>query len=123
MLEIHARNLGEITVLCLEGQIVNGETKILRDGVESLSETRAVILDLGRVRTVDAHGLGVLLELRQWCESKGIRFGLMNVTGLVRRVLEISRLDAVFQVSSGIEFFPAVSREQRAFVARLRSCA
>jgi len=123
MLELHARNLGEVAVLCLEGQIVNGETQILRDAVHSLSEKNAVILDLTRVRTVDAHGLGVMLELREQCESKGITFGLMNMNKLVRKVLEISRLDSVFQISSRIEFFPVVSHDQRAFVARLRSCA
>lgn len=37
-----------------------------------------------------------MLELRQQAESKGIRFELMNVSKLVKRVLEITHLDSRF---------------------------
>jgi anti-anti-sigma factor len=123
MLKVHAKNLGTVAVLCLEGQIVNGETQSLRDAVHSLSEVSAVILDLARVTTVDAGGLGVMLELREQAESKGVRFELMNVTKLVSRVLEVTRLDSVFQITAGVEFFPSVSRSRRPSVAALASCA
>jgi anti-anti-sigma factor len=123
MLKVHAKNLGTVAVLCLQGQIVNGETEILRNAVSSLSETSAVILDLARVTTVDAHGLGVMLELRERTHAKGIRFELMNVTKQISRVLEVARLDSIFQITSGVEFFAAVSRDRGATVAALRSCA
>jgi len=61
--------------------------------------------------------------LREQAESKGIRFELMNVTKLVSRVLEVTRLDSVFQIASGVEFFRAVSPSRRASVAALASCA
>ena len=123
MLQIHANNLGTATVLRLEGQIVNGETGILRTVVQSLSETSAVILNLAQVTTIDAHGLGVLLELRERTHAKGSRFELMNVSEPMSVVLEITRLNSVFQITSGVEFFPAVSHEQRAGLAALKSCA
>ncbi len=124
MLKVHAKNLGNTAILCLQGQIVIGETEILRNAVDSFSEVSAVILDLARVTIADAHGLGVMLELRAQAESKGIRFELMNVSKWVNRVLEISRLDSVFKITSGIEFFPTVSRSQRAaLAAELASCA
>ena len=123
MLKVHAKNLGTVAVLCLQGRIVNGETETLRNAVHSLSEVSAVILDLARVTTVDAGGLGVMLELREQAESRGIRFELMNVTKLVSRVLEVTRLDSVFQIASGVEFLPAVSRSGRASLAALVPCA
>ena len=123
MLKVHAKNLGTATVLCLQGQIVIGDTETLRNVVQSLSETSAVILDLARVMTVDAHGLGVMLELREQAESKGIRFELTNVTKLVSRVLEVTHLDSVFDVTSGVEFFPAVSRGRQEATPWLASCA
>ena len=123
MLKVHARNLGTVAVLCLQGRIVKGEAEILRNALHSVSEVSAVILDLARVTTLDAGGLGVMLELREQAESKGIRFELMNVTKLVSRVLEVTRLDSVFEVTSGVEFFPAVSRRRPASVMRLASCA
>ena len=123
MLKVHAKHLGLVAVLCLEGRIVNGETEILRNAVHSVSDVSAVILDLARVITVDAGGLGVMLELREQAAAKGIRFELMNVTKWVSKVLEISHLDSVFQITAGVEFFPTVSRSQRASMARLASCA
>src|SRR6266446_2722580 len=109
MLAVHVKNLETVAVLCLQGRIVNGETEILREAVHSqaaVSEVSAVILDLARVTTVDAGGLGVMLELRAHAEAKGIRFELMNVTKWVSKVLEVSRLDSVFQITAGVEFFP-----------------
>ena len=123
MLKVHAKDLGTVAVLCLQGQIVNGETEILHSVVHSLSDVGAVILDLARVTTVDAHGLGVMLELREHAEAKGIRFELMNVSKWVSWVLEVSRLHSVFQITAGVEFFPTVSRDQRVSVAALASCA
>ena len=126
MLKVHAKSLGNVTVLCLQGQIVNGETEILREALNAqalVSGVSAVILDLARVTIVDAGGLGVMLELREQVESRGISFELMNVTKWVSKVLEISRLDSVFRITAGVEFFPAVSRSQRASMAELASCA
>jgi len=127
MLKVHAKNLGTVAILCLQGRIVNGETENLRNAMHSIPEVSAVILDLARVTTVDARGLGVMLELRQQAESKGIRFELMNVSKLVTRVLEVTRLDSVFQITAGVEFFPKVSSSRRSVLTPhatpLASCA
>ncbi|MEO8433890.1 MAG: STAS domain-containing protein [Pyrinomonadaceae bacterium] len=123
MLKVHAKNLGNVAVLSLQGRIVNGDTEILHTAVDDMTDVSAVILDLARVTTVDARGLGVMLELREQAEAKGIRFELMNLTQMVGKVLEISHLDTVFKISSGVEVFPTVARSRRAPVAALASCA
>jgi anti-anti-sigma factor len=121
MLKIHAKQLGSIAVLSLQGQIVNGQTEILRNAVNSLSEVSAVKLDLARVTTIDAGGLGLMLELREQAESKGIRFEVINLSKQTRRVFEITRLDSVFQITPALELFPTVSQTRRA--TSLASCA
>ena len=131
MLKVYARNLGKVTFLCMQGQIVMGDTETLRKAVLSQSEAHSeaqsdistVVLDLALVSTVDAGGLGVMLELRTLVQSKGIGFKLMNVSKVVGRVLEVTRLDSVFEVTSGVEFFPAVSRGRQASMPWLASCA
>jgi anti-anti-sigma factor len=127
MLKVNARNLGNVAFLCMQGQIVTGETETLRKAVrfqsEAQSDVSTVVLDLALVSTVDAGGLGVMLALREQVQSKGIGFKLMNVSKPVGRVLEVTRLDSVFEVTSGVEFFPAVSRRQPASVMRFASCA
>ena len=122
MLRVYAKKLGTVAIVCLQGRIVNGETAALRDAVDSQSNVSAVVLDLGRVSTVDAAGLGVLLELRERTQSRGIAFKLMNITKLVSRVLEITRLNSVFEVTSGAEILSMVSPRMPASL-ELASCA
>ena len=123
MLKVHAKNLEKVSILSVQGQFVRGETEILRDTVQSLSGASAVILDLSRVSKVDAHGLGVMLELREQTQANGIRFELMNVNKPLSTLLEMTHLDSVFRIARGVGFFPAVSSEQRESMAMLRSCA
>lgn len=122
MLRVYAKKLGTVAILCLQGRIVNGETAALRNAVESQSDVGAVVLDLARISTIDAGGLGVLLELRERTQSKGIAFKLMNITKLVSRVLEITRLNSVFEVTSRAEILLTVSRDMPASI-ELASCA
>lgn len=127
MLKVHARNLGNVAFLCLQGQLVNGETETLRNAVHlqsaAQSDVSTVVLDLALVSTVDAGGLGVMLELREQVEAKGIGFKLMNVSKLVGKVLEVTRLDTVFEVTSEVEFFPAVSQRRPASARPFAFCA
>jgi anti-anti-sigma factor len=127
MLKIRTRNSGRVAFLCMQGQIVNGETEALRRALRCLSDAQSdvstVVLDLAQVSTVDARGLGVMLELREQVQAKGIGFKLMNVSKLVGRVLELTHLDSVFEVTSGVEFFAAVSRRRPASVMELAPCA
>ena len=123
MLKVHAKNVGKVGILCLQGQIVNGELEILRKAVNGLSDVNVVVLDLARVTIVDAGGLGAMLELRHQAEAKGIRFELANVTRWVSHVLQVSKLDSVFRITSVVEYFPAISRNTRESLAALAPCA
>ena len=107
MLGVTISTHGNVVILCLRGKIVIGKTGILRKVVEAQTKSCVIMLDLSRVTAIDAHGLGVLLELRQHAESTGVEFRLMNVTKLVGRVLEITRLNSVFNIVSEAEFLPA----------------
>ena len=123
MLKVHAKNLGSIAVLRLQGQLVNGETEILQQMLNSVSGVSSVVLDFARVTTIDARGLGVMLELREQAEAKGMSFELTNVSRLVGNVLKLARLDTVFQIRSRVEYFPGVAGRRRAPATALASCA
>ena len=123
MLKVHTRNSGNVAVLCLQGRIVNGETASLRDAVNSQSRVGTVVLDLGRVSTIDASGLGLMLELRRQALAKGICFKLMNVTKLVSHVLEVTQLDSVFEITPQAERFPAMPRVAAHRVMPFARCA
>ena len=123
MLKVHAKNLGTVAILCLQGRVVRSETAALRNAVGSHSDANAVVLDLAKVSAIDAGGLGVMLELREQAQSKGIEFRLINVTKLVSRILEITRLDSVFEVTSGAEILSAVPPGRPVAAMDLAHCA
>lgn len=118
MLKVHAKKLDTVEVLCLEGRIVSGETEILRNIVQLASgDTSEVIVDLANVSTVDAHGLGMLLQLREQTTARGIHFELRNVSKSLYRLFEITRLNTVFEINCDVPFLPEFIYPLRALVA------
>ena len=106
MLNTTAQKLGDSTVLRCQGRIVLGDAyAILRSAVLRQTHTRTLILDLAQVDRIDAGGLGVLLGLREWACSHAIRFRVMNVMNRVEHVLELTKLDRVFEFSSVEDMF------------------
>ena len=102
MLKVHAKKLNAVEILSLEGQIINGDTESLSSAVR-LSHGGDIILDFSNVTVIDAHGLGVLLQLREQSLANGIHFKLMNMSERLSRVFEITRLNTVFEINSARE--------------------
>lgn len=102
MLKVHAKRLNAVEVLSLEGQIVNGQTEVLRNVGLLADGTSELILDLSNVTSVDAHGLGVLLQLREQTLAKGIHLELRNMNQPLYRIFEITRLNTVFDIDSAM---------------------
>jgi anti-sigma B factor antagonist len=119
MLKVHAKRLDAVEVFSLEGQIINGDTEVLRNVVQLADQhaTREIILDLSNVSIVDAHGLGVLLQLREQTIARGIHLELRNPSQPLFRVFEITRLNTVFDIDSAVEFSPEFAYVQRMPVA------
>jgi|SRR5215470_8322925 len=107
MLKVSAQTLGSVAILCLQGRIVTGDTEEISKAVRSQANASVIILDFSQVELVDAKGLGVLLELREYTQSKGIEFRLMNVSRLIQQVLEITCLNSVFDNSRDGEIMAA----------------
>jgi anti-anti-sigma factor len=123
MLKVHTRKLGNVAVVSVQGRIVNGETASLREEIGSQSTVNTVMLDLARVSTIDASGLGLMLEMREETQSKGMRFKLMNVTNLVGRVLEVTKLDSVFEITPAVESMPAIAHARAPRMMPYARCA
>ena len=107
MLKVHAKKLNAVEILSLEGQIINGDTETLSSAVQSASDAGDIILDLANVTVIDAHGLGVLLQLREHTLANGTHFKLMNMSERLASVFEITRLNTVFEINSGREWLLA----------------
>jgi anti-sigma B factor antagonist len=101
MLTVTIQNIGSIATLRCVGRIVVGdEAHILRKAVLSQTNSRTVVLDLARVDAIDGGGMGLLVFLRAWARAAGIELKFTNLTQPVRKVLKLTNLDSVFEVSS-----------------------
>ena len=109
MLKVHAKKSDAAEVLCLEGQIICGETDVLRSLVQLASDTSEIVLDLSNVSVVDAHGLGVLLQLREQSIARGVHLELTNVSKSLYRIFEITRLNTVFEIDPDTPFLAEIA--------------
>jgi anti-sigma B factor antagonist len=57
-----------------------------------------IIIDVTRVDLIDSSGLGVLIQGQHRAAALGGKISLTGVNGIVKEVLELSRLDKVFDI-------------------------
>jgi anti-anti-sigma factor len=101
MLTIDLEKSGGVAVVRCTGRIVRGEgVSTLRNAVVSEKDARIVVLDLSEVESLDAGGLTALVSLHHWTRNHGIQLKLVNPGRFVHEMLERTRLDCVFDISS-----------------------
>ena len=99
MLSVNVKENEEAVVLHCKGALVRGEeTNLLCTAVRHYGKT--VILDLSRVSSIDAGGIGALIAL----QTAGVYLRLENPTKTVREVLRVTGMDSVFEIRE----FPSV---------------
>ena len=84
-------------VYCLQAQTLKqiavfGECHILRHAVFSHPYIAIAVLDMAEVKAMDAAGLGLLVELRNWAYTKRIQLKLLNLTPRVANLLNRTHL-------------------------------
>jgi anti-anti-sigma factor len=98
MLNITVQTAGMITILRCQGRIVAGdESRILREAVLSCPVGTSLIIDLHAVGAIDAAGLGLLPELREWTRLNGIPLKFVNLAKRVRQMLELTHLSQLLE--------------------------
>jgi anti-sigma B factor antagonist len=123
MLKVTVHGQGDIAILRCEGRLVAGvEAACVWSGVRSRRELDTLFLDLAQVERIDAAGLGILLTLRAWARSRGIQLHLMNVPERVAQLLELTRLDGVFDIFRVEALFQPLSPPAQWAAADAFSC-
>jgi anti-anti-sigma factor len=77
------------------------ETK--RNALRRIDGSSDVVIDLAEIEFIDSIGLGVLVGLYKTIRTRGCRANFIGVRPAVKRVLEIIRLDEIFEVYSDLE--------------------
>ena len=88
---------GRVTVVRCKGRMVASESESLRAHIAwLLRDRRSIVLDLGEVGFVDSSGLGTMVRALTNTRQAHGDLKLCNVPEFVRKVLEMSRLNTVF---------------------------
>jgi anti-sigma B factor antagonist len=94
------RDHDDVVILTVSGEIDLATAPSLAAALDDIEvgSGRRVHLDLADVTFLDSSGISVLVECRQRLEDGGAVLVLHRATPTVRRVLEISGLEAVFEL-------------------------
>ena len=95
----------DFLVISLSGDLIGEE-----NGPEIIAELEGyntngnlnVIIDIGSVRYINSSGIGVLITLLTKARNKGGELCLINPSESVRKLLIITKLQAIFKVFSSI---------------------
>ena len=90
-------------IIALEGEIDLEQAGAVRRALlDSLKKGRNVLVDLSQVTYIDSSGIASLVEGLQVARKQKSELALVAVSQRVRRVLELARLDKVFQIHADL---------------------
>jgi anti-sigma B factor antagonist len=99
------RENGEGYVLVrLSGEVdLSWSQEVRRAVLDALAGGEPVGVELSAVSYIDSSGIAALVEGFQQARTRGKRFALVAVSDAVRAVLELARLDRVFQLVPSVD--------------------
>lgn len=98
-MEISSRTEDPFEVIALAGEVDLKSSPELREELLSrLKKGRDVLIDLSQVTYIDSSGIASLVEGYQVAKGQKQRFGLVGVSESARQVLQLARLDRVFDI-------------------------
>lgn len=99
-MELALRDDGSVTIVTLSGDLVIGDAEALfkRTVSRLLEEGKVqIVVDCGGLRYVDSSGLGSLVRALTTSQHEGGGTKLLGVPPTLRRLLELTKLDSVFE--------------------------
>jgi anti-sigma B factor antagonist len=100
-LNISERQVGDITVLDMDGKITIGEGSVaLRTAIRRLLEEgkKKILLNLAKVGYIDSSGIGELVSSYTGITKEEGQLKLLNLTQKLQDLLTITKLLTVFDV-------------------------
>jgi anti-sigma B factor antagonist len=105
-LQIRQVEVGDVTVLHLDGQLVLGDgDDAFRDAVNDLIDhgRLKLVVDLADVSYIDSAGIGVLIGRYLSVRRRNGDMKLANLTNRSRRVMTITHLLTVFEAYDSVD--------------------
>jgi len=99
-MQLRSEEDGRVTVVSVSGDLVIGdsETAFKKEILRLLEAGKVdLVVDCGGLRAVDSTGLGALVRALTESQSGGGQTKLASVGPQLKRLLELTRLDSVFE--------------------------
>lgn len=99
-MDLSHRNLGKIDIIQLSGRLVMADAPDVRQKLLAIidDDHNRVILDLAEVDFMDSIGLSVLISVFKAARVRGGDVLLLNLTPAVRSLIELTRLQQIFEI-------------------------
>ena len=100
-MKANTRQVDGVTIVDLSGRITLGEgSVILRDTVRDLvgKGNKKILLNLGEVNYIDSSGIGELVSAFTTVRNQGGELKLLNLTKKVHDLLQITKLNTLFDI-------------------------
>jgi len=105
-MQLTTKDDGHVTILMVDGDLVIGESESLfKRTVTRLMEQGKVnlLVDMRRVNFLDSSGLGALVRAMTSSQKEGGQTKLLGAGPQVKRLLEMTKLDSVFENFTDME--------------------
>jgi anti-sigma B factor antagonist len=99
-MKANTRKYGDVAVIDLQGKITIGSGDVvLREAVQQLFDEgkRKIVLNLDAVSYMDSAGIGELVACHKRALEKKGQLKLLNPSGKVYDLLQLTKLDEVFE--------------------------
>ena len=112
-LSLETRSRGDVMIVHCQGRIVYREeaAALSRLVGEILESGGKVVIDLGGVHSIDSAGMGELVYLHTWAQSRNADLKCASPNAFVHNMLQLTNLNSV------LEIHPSVTEAVAAFQA------
>jgi len=105
-MNLTTRDDGPVTILTVSGDLVIGEaeTAFKKTTTRLIEQGRTrLLVDLAAVNFLDSSGLGALVRAMTNSQKEGGQTKLLHAGPQVRKLLEMTKLDSVFEIHDDLE--------------------
>lgn len=100
---VEVEQAGEATVLAVSGELDLASCPTLEEAITRAGGPAVLVLDLRSVDFMDSSGLAVLVRAHQRTLDAGQRFGVINGSAQVQRLLTLTGVDERIAVADSLD--------------------
>jgi len=103
-LSMETRETAGWHVIAVRGDVdLNSSPELRKAVLSGIERTGRVAVDLSGADYMDSSGVATMVEALKAASEKKKKFALLSPSGAVTRVLELARLNSLFDIRSSLE--------------------